>query len=133
MIGQDHHLWWDRMLQISWKSGSDEEGAGLTLTFSRGTGMSDEENGEAPEENGMLGLFVPLTTPPQKLMRKDSVNNRLDSEKFEGIESTRPLLLADRPPNSGTDWEEDKGFQMVTNGDGDENSPPTQTQLLLVL
>ena len=65
--------------------------------------MSDEENGEALEENGMLGLFVPLTTPP----RKDPVNNRLDSDKFEDIESTRPLLLADSPPNGGTDQEED--------------------------
>ena len=95
--------------------------------------MSDEENGEALEENRTLGLFVPLTTPPRKLVRKDSVNNRLDLEKFEGIKSTRPLLLVDRPPNSRMDREEDEGFQMVTNGDGDKNSPLTQTQLLLVL
>ena len=121
-----------RMLRISWKSGSDEEGAGSTSTFSRGTGTSDEENGEAPEENGTLGLFVPLITAPWKLVRKDPVNNRLDSDEFEDIESTRPLLLADSPPNGGTDQEEDEGFQMVTNGDGDEKSPPTQTRLLLV-
>jgi len=121
-----------RVLRISRKSGSDEEEAGSTSTFSRGTGTSDEENGEAPEENGTLGLFVVLIIPPWKLVRKDPANNRLDSDEFEDMESTLPLLFADSPPNGGADQEEDEGFQMATNDDGDENSPPTQTRLLLV-
>ena len=121
-----------RMLRISRKSGSDEEGLGSTSTLSRGTGTSDEENGEAPEENGTLGLFVPLILPPWKLVAKDPANNRLDWDEFEDIESTRPLLFADSPPNGGADQEEDAGFQTATNDDGDENSPPTQTLLLLI-
>lgn len=120
-----------RILRISWKLGSDEEGGGSTSTLSRGTGTSDEENGEAPEENGTLGLFVPLT-PPRKLVMKDPANNRLDSDEFEDIESTWPLLLVDSPTNGGADQEDDEGFQTATNDDGDENPPPTQTRLLLV-
>ena len=118
------------MLRISRKLGSDDEEAGSTSTFSRGTGTRDEENGEAPEENGTLGLFVPFILPPWKLVTKDPANNRLDSDEFEDIESTRPLLFADSPPNGGADQEEDEGFQTATNDDGDENSPPTQTRLL---
>ena len=53
-----------RMLRISEKLESDEEGAGSTSTSSRGTGTRDEEYGEAPGENGTLGLFVLLTEPP---------------------------------------------------------------------
>ena len=119
------------MLWISRKSGSDEEGFGSTSTSSRGTGTRDEENGEAPEENGTLGLFVPLMLPPWKLVTKDPAKNRLESDEFEDIESTRPLLFAGSPPNGGADQEEDEGFQTATNDDGDENSPPTQTRLLL--
>ena len=58
-----------RMLRISWKSGPDEEEVGSTATFSRGTGMGDEESGEVLEENGTLGLFVVLITPPWKFVR----------------------------------------------------------------
>ena len=120
------------MLRISRKSASDEEELGSTSTSSRGIGTRDEENGEAPEENGTLGLFVPLIPPPWKLVTKDPANNRLDSDEFEDIESTRPLLFADSPPNGGADQEEEEGSQTATNDDGDENSPPTQTRLLLV-
>ena len=83
-------------------------------------------------ENGTLGLFVLLTLPPWKLVVKDPANNKLDPEEFEDIESTCPLLFADSPPNGGADQEEDEGFQTATNDDGDVNSPPTQTRLLVV-
>lgn len=119
------------MLRISRKSTPDNEEAGSTSTFSRGTGTRDEENGEAPGENGTLGLFVLLISPPWKFVTKEPVNNRLDSEEFEDIESTRPLLFAGSPPNGGADQEEDEGSQTATSDDGDENSPPTQTRLFL--
>jgi hypothetical protein len=119
-----------RMLRISEKLGSDDKGAGSTSTSSRGTGTRDEEYGEAPGENGTLGLFVPLTEPPWKLVTKDPANNRLDWDELEDIERTWPLLVVDNPPNGGADQEDDEGFQTATSDDGDENCPPTQTRLL---
>jgi hypothetical protein len=73
---------------MSEKLGSEDEGAGSTSTASRGTGTRDDENGEAPAENGTLGLLVPLTDPLWKLVTKDPAKNRLDWDAFEDIEST---------------------------------------------
>lgn len=117
---------------MSEKSRSDDEGAGSTSTSSRGMGTRDEEYGEAPGENGTLGLFVPLMGPPWKLVTKDPENNRLDWDEFENIERTWPLLVVGNPPNGGVDQEEEEGFQMATSDDGDENCPPAQTRLLAV-
>ena len=109
---------------------SDDEGAGSTSTSSRGTGTREEENGEAPGENGTLGLLVPLIEPSWKLVTKDPAKNKLDWEEFEDIEDTCPLLVVGNPPNGGADQEEDEGFHTATNEEGEENRPPTQTRLL---
>lgn len=119
-----------RMLRMSEKLGSDDDGAGSTSTVPKGTGTRDDENGEAPGENGTLGLFVPLTELLWKLVTKEPAKNRLDWDEFEDIASTSPLLVVGSPPNGGADQEEDEGFQIATNDDGVENWPPTQTRLL---
>ena len=79
-----------RMLWMSLKPVSEEEGEPMTCAFSNGIGTREEEKGEAPAEKGTFGLLVPFKTLlalPNDVM-KDPAKNRLASEAFVVMEVT---------------------------------------------
>jgi hypothetical protein len=90
-------------------------------------GTSDEENGVAPGEEGILGLLVLFNAVEfaAKEVRNEPAKNRLLSEEFGVIERTSP----EKPLNEGADHKLDLMFHTATDEPGDVKCPPTHSWL----
>jgi hypothetical protein len=117
-----------RILFISLKRESGEDGDPLTWAPCKGMGTNDEEKGDAPGENGTFGLFVPfkmMAPLPWKEVMKEPAKKRLDRDELDVMDKT----WLERPVNGGLDHDADFGSQRATAELGDVKLPPTQTLL----
>lgn len=118
-----------KIVLISLKFGSSDEGAASICAPCKGIGTREEENGVAPGENVTFGLLVPLTVMllPNAVMN-DPEKKRLDADEFVVMERTS-LEPPPNPPKGGADHEFESVLHIATDDAGDEKRPPTHTRL----